>query len=94
MGRRTRFRASSHVSMTVEEAKLIEEQVASGAIDPQLPGTMDVVNEAHRTGVNAYIWGSAGGTPQRKGKRRLIAATCGIVALTIAGLVLSFLAAR
>jgi hypothetical protein len=80
--------------MTVEEAKLIEEQVASGAIDPQLPGTMDVVNEAHRTGVNAYMWGSAGGSPQRRGKRRLIAATCGIVALTIAGLVLSFLAAR
>jgi hypothetical protein len=92
--RRHAVPSAHRVPMTVDEANRIEEQVERGVIDPNIPGTMSVVNEAHRTGVRAYMWGSAAGTPARSRKRTLIAATCGVAALTIAGLVLSFLASR
>ena len=80
--------------MTVGEAERIEQQIEAGAIDPELPGTMDVVNEARRTRLQAYMWGSQDGKPLRRRKRVLIASTCGVALLTITGLILSFVAAR
>jgi hypothetical protein len=92
--RRREFVAAHRVPMTVDEANRIEAQVERGAIDPNLPGTMEIVNEARRTRLHAYMWGSAGGAPLRSRKRALIAITAAVAALTIAGLILSFVAAR
>jgi hypothetical protein len=76
--------------MTVEEARRIEEQVASGAIDPSMPGVQRIIDEAHRTSVQAYLWGTSEGRPERRSRRRLFLIVCGLVVLVIAGLILSF----
>ena len=83
----------ARLPMTVEEAQRIEKQAASGAIDPSMPGVQKLIDEAHRTTVQAYLWGTTDGRPEQRRLRWLFITVCGAVVLTIAGLVLSFLLA-
>lgn len=79
--------------MTVEEARRIEQQAASGIIDPRDPGVQKLIDEAHRTTVQAHLWGTTEGRPEGRGPRRLLLVVSGVVVLTIAGMILSFLLA-
>ena len=56
--------------MTVQEAQRIEEQYSTGALDPSLPGTMEIINEARKTRLDAYMW-----VPLQEVDRRRVA--CG-----------------
>jgi len=80
--------------MTVAEATRIVQQFEAGALDPELPGTMELVNEARRVGVVAAMWGTADGRPQRGRARRLVIVCCAIAALTCTGLTLVFVTSR
>lgn len=86
-------RRAERVPMTVDEAERIEEQAASGALDPRDPGVRRLIEEAHRTSVQAYLWGTTDGRPERRSRRRLFLFVSGAALLTIAGLILSFLMA-
>jgi hypothetical protein len=83
-----------HVRVTVQEAQRIEEQYVDGALDLNLPGTMEVINEARKTGLDAYMWGVSGGRPQRGWLPRLVAMCCAVAALTVSGLILVFVTSR
>lgn len=80
--------------MTLEEAKRIEEQAARGALDLSIPGTQEILDEARRVHVTAYMWGTTRG---ESGRRRLhtgVALGIGMVAATVAGFCVPFLEAR
>ena len=77
--------------MTVDEAARIEDQLAQGRIDTKLPGTMELINQAHRTLVDAYMWGESHGLPHRRRQAVLLAVCCAAVAVTILGMTFMFL---
>ncbi len=85
---------SAYMQMTVEEANQITRNYQAGALDPRIPGTMEVVYEAHRVQVNAYMWGAMAGRPQTQRRRRLVLACCAIAAATSTGLTMVFLASH
>ncbi|MFR0656711.1 hypothetical protein SB719_19350, partial [Pantoea sp. SIMBA_079] len=45
---RAELRPRDDYEMTVAEASRIVRQFENGTLDPELPGTIDLVNEAHR----------------------------------------------
>lgn len=79
--------------MTVDEAERIEEQAASGALDPRDPSVQRLLAEAHRTTVQAYLWGTTEGRPEHRSRRRLFLVVSGAAVFTVGGLILSFLMA-
>ncbi|RFA13572.1 hypothetical protein B7R22_13005 [Subtercola boreus] len=80
--------------MTLEEATRIEAQVASGSLDLSLPGTQQLVDEAHRVHVSAYMWGTTRGESGRKRLHTGIAVGIGMVVVTVGGFCVPFLEAR
>ncbi|TIH39298.1 MULTISPECIES: hypothetical protein [Subtercola] len=80
--------------MTLSEAKRIEAHFANGTLDPDLPGTREIVNEAHRVHVNAMLWGSTRAEPHRRRVRGGIALGIGMVVATVGGFCVPFLASR
>lgn len=82
--------ASRESGMTVDEAARIIQQFEAGALDPALPGTMDLVNEARRVGVTASLWGTENGHPFTRRRRQLVIACCSVASITIIGLTLVF----
>jgi hypothetical protein len=71
--------------MTLDEALRIEDQLARGALDLSVPGTAEVVDEAHRVHLRAEIWGGSG--EERKRMRRLVGIGVASVLVFIGGLV-------
>lgn len=86
--------AHSSTQMTAEEAAEITRRFDTGALDSNLPGTMDIVNEARRVETRDYMWGSPGSTLGGRSLRRLIGIGCGCIATTIGGLTLVFVTSR
>lgn len=82
--------SNSQNGMTVAEAALIVHQFEEGALDPDLPGTMELVDEARRVGVAASLWGAEDGRPHTARRRRLLMACCAIATITCVGLTLVF----
>ncbi|MCU1556331.1 MAG: hypothetical protein JWN09_326 [Microbacteriaceae bacterium] len=82
-----------YVPMEVEEADQIVTQFNAGSLDPDMIGTMALVNEARRVQVDAYMWGTVKHHPRRRVIRRLILAEIVLLLSTIVGLSLPFLAA-
>ncbi|RFA07447.1 hypothetical protein B7R21_14720 [Subtercola boreus] len=80
--------------MTLEEATRIEAQVASGSLDLSLPGTQQLVDEAHRVHVSAYMWGTTRGESGRKRLHTGIAVGIGMVVVTVGGFCVPFLEAH
>lgn len=75
--------------MSLDEAERIQANFDRGALDPDLPGTMELVNEARRRSVTAQLWGTESRRPSRTA-RRFVAICCAIVAVTMFALALSF----
>jgi hypothetical protein len=72
--------------MTLEEALLIEQQLARGRLDMSLPGTQELVDEARRVHLSAELWGIDRTDKKRKQLRWLLWGGAGLVALYILGL--------
>jgi hypothetical protein len=84
------MKAKSH-AMTLHEANLIEENLLSGSLDPDLPGTAEVLNEARRVRFDAQLWGVPKTDPARKQVRRAVAFAVLCVIAMIGALSLPFL---
>jgi hypothetical protein len=85
---------SKHQLMTLEEATRIEAQAESGALDFSLPGTQELVDEARRVHVTAYMWGTTRGESGRKRLHTGVALGIGMVVATVAGFCVPFLEAH
>ncbi|PPF78794.1 hypothetical protein C5B96_14110 [Subtercola sp. Z020] len=88
------MKQSKHQLMTLEEATRIEAQAESGALDFSLPGTQELVDEARRVHVTAYMWGTTRGESGRKRLHTGVALGIGMVVATVAGFCVPFLEAR
>ena len=55
---RTVSRGVAKAPMTLDEAVRIEQQFERGSLDLSLPGTSDIVAEAHRVRLKAELWGA------------------------------------
>lgn len=85
------MKAMRAAEMTLEEASRISRQSDRGALDLDLPGTSQLINEARRIEVDAHVWGAARHDAHRKHVRRAVAVGCGCVILAISGFALSFI---
>ena len=63
--------------MTLEEAHRIQANFDRGVLDPDLPGTMELVNEAHRRSVTAQLWGNQR-PPSARVSRGFVVTCCAI----------------
>ncbi|WP_243062817.1 hypothetical protein [Humibacter sp. RRB41] len=73
--------------MTLDEARLIESQLEQGALDLTLPGTQEIVAEAHRVRLKATLWGADRDDVRRKQVRGTVIVVCAFVVVTVFGLV-------
>lgn len=85
---------TAKTSMTLEEASRIQQNYDSGVLDPQLPGTMELIYEARRVRLNAYMWGATTGRGNSLHRRKLLVACSSIAVLSISGLAFVFLASH
>ncbi|MFP3466899.1 hypothetical protein [Leifsonia sp. SIMBA_070] len=76
--------------MTVAEASRIVRQFENGTLDPELPGTIDLVNEAHRVRLHQYMWGPYG-APRPPSPRHRLIVVAGCAIITLGSSILSFL---
>ena len=72
--------------MTLDEARLIEEQLERGTLDLSLPGTSQIVAEAHRVHVKAALWGADREDSRRKQVRGTLIVVGAFLVITIVGL--------
>lgn len=70
--------------MTLEEASRIRDNVRSGALDLQLPGTQDVVRQAERTCARADLWGSTAQDRRRSAAGVVLIVVSTVLAVTVA----------
>lgn len=73
--------------MTLEEAQRIEQQFERGTLDLTLPGTEDIVAEAHRVRLRAELWGVDRRDDRRRQAKGTVMVVCTFVVITIVGLV-------
>lgn len=78
---------SKAASMTLDEAQLIEAQLQQGTLDLTLPGTAEIVGEAHRVRLKATLWGADRDDSRRKQVRGTVVVVCAFLVVTIFGLV-------
>jgi hypothetical protein len=73
--------------MTLEEALRIEQQLDAGTLDLSLPGTDDIVAEAHRVRLKAQLWGADRADDRRRQVKGTIVVVCAFIVVTVVGLV-------
>jgi hypothetical protein len=86
-------RSAAKAPMTLDEALRIEQQLDRGRLDLTLPGTDEVVAEAHRVRVKAALWGADRADDRRRQATGTVAVVCAFIVVTIAGLVACFVLA-
>jgi len=90
-GTRARGRATARTvakaPMTVDEALRIEQQFERGALDLSLPGTRDIVAEAHRVRLKAELWGADRTDERRRQAKGTVVVVCAFIVVTVVGLV-------
>lgn len=84
---RTVPRGVAKASMTLDEAVRIEQQLERGSLDLSLPGTSDIVAEAHRVRLKAELWGADRTDDRRRQAKGTVLVVCAFVVITIVGLV-------
>lgn len=73
--------------MTLEEALRIEQQFERGALDLSLPGTGEILAEAHRVRLKAQLWGADRTDDRRRQVKGTVVVVCAFIAITVVGLV-------
>jgi hypothetical protein len=86
-------RAASKAPMTLDEALRIEQQLDRGRLDLTLPGTDEVVGEAHRVRLKAAMWGTDRSDDRRRQAKGTVVVVCAFIAITIGGLIACFVVA-
>lgn len=72
------------LAMEFDEANRISAQFEAGRLNPELPGTMDLVNEARRVQVQNRLSGTTGlNRRQRTSRRYVLAACCLTIVITL-----------
>ncbi|MHA7987661.1 hypothetical protein ACX9R5_17840 [Rathayibacter sp. CAU 1779] len=79
--------------MTVDEAMRIEQQLERGTLDMSLPGTAEIVAEAHRIRFRAELWGADRGDDRRRQATGTVVVVCAFIVITVVGLVACLAAA-
>jgi hypothetical protein len=80
-------RSAAKAPMTLEEALRIEQQLDRGRLDLTLPGTDEVIGEAHRVRLKAAMWGTDRSDDRRRQAKGTVVVVCAFIAVTIAGLI-------
>ncbi|MCU1481924.1 MAG: hypothetical protein JWQ19_2710 [Subtercola sp.] len=86
-------RSKQH-AMTLAEALAIEARARDGLLDESLPGTRDVIAQAHRVHQIAYMWGSVRAEAAPPRIRWGIAFGVLMVLVTLGGFALAFLSSH
>lgn len=84
---RTVSRGVAKAPMTLDEAVRIEQQFERGSLDLSLPGTSDIVAEAHRVRLKAELWGADRTDDRRRQAKGTVLVVCAFIVITVVGLV-------
>lgn len=84
---RPRGRSTAKTPMTPEEARRILQQHERGTLDMSLPGTEEIVADAHRTLLKAQMWGVDRRDDRRRQAKGTVVIVCAFIVVTVVGLV-------
>ena len=84
---RTVSRGVAKAPMTLDEAVRIEQQLERGSLDLSLPGTSEIVAEAHRVRLKAELWGADRTDDRRRQAKGTVLVVCAFIVITVVGLV-------
>ncbi|WP_022899183.1 hypothetical protein [Humibacter albus] len=84
---RPRWRFTAKAPMTADEARLIVQQFERGTLDMSLPGTEEIVAEAHRVRLKAQLWGTDRRDDRRRQAKGTVVVVCAFIVVTVVGLV-------
>ncbi|QDZ13621.1 hypothetical protein [Humibacter ginsenosidimutans] len=85
--RASRGHTAAKAPMTLEEAERIERQYDRGTLDLSLPGTEEIVAEAHRVRLRAELWGAHKSDDRRRQAKGTVVVVCAFIVITVVGLV-------
>ena len=73
--------------MTLDEAQAIVQQLDRGKLDLSLPGTQEIIAEAHRVRLKAELWGADSDDDRRRQVKGTVIVVCAFIVVTVVGLV-------
>lgn len=82
------------LAMELDEANRISAHFEAGRLDPELPGTMELVNEARRIQVQNHLSGRTGLNRGQRNSRRYVLAACSLTIAIVLALALPTLTMR